>query len=166
MDKQQLRQIRRARLKALIENDFNGRQKELALRVGVKPSHISQHVTDARGIGEEFARRLEKSCKKPDGWMDGREPEKHPLPINVELMSDLIAQAMLSVRDSMHLIDPKYIGYKVVQIYLDNVEKGIDVSQARAVIDFILRHQDDVTQTPKNQSAEQRQKQHAVLRSG
>lgn len=78
------RQIRRANLIALIGE---GIQAELGDKWEVKPSILSNIVTDQRGMGPKIARRIEEKEGLPEGWMDVLHPsdelEHVDLPMSV-----------------------------------------------------------------------------------
>jgi len=64
--------IRRQNLESLLARYRT--KAEFARAVGTAPAYVSQILSAAsRGeIGDDFARRCEKACGKPEGWMDER----------------------------------------------------------------------------------------------
>lgn len=60
-------EVRRERLRQLV-NEY-GTQTALADKVGVEQNYISRALAGAKGIGEDFAARLEAATGKPAGWM-------------------------------------------------------------------------------------------------
>lgn len=66
-------EIRRKNLLALIA-ESGDKRVILAEKINTNPAYISQVLTPndekRRSIGDEIARRLEESYKKPHGWMD------------------------------------------------------------------------------------------------
>lgn len=45
-------------------------QRAMAEFLGIEPNYLNQLLTGHRGIGEDRARKFEKSLNKPDHWMD------------------------------------------------------------------------------------------------
>lgn len=71
-----IEEIRRSNLLLLIE-EAGGIAAEVARRAKTAPAHISQIVTrferpngNVAIIGSKLARKFEKGCGKPEGWMD------------------------------------------------------------------------------------------------
>lgn len=62
--------IRRERLKELIEKRFNGRQTDLGIAAGISLSQIGQWLGSSRRIGEKSARKIERALRLPHLWMD------------------------------------------------------------------------------------------------
>jgi SOS-response transcriptional repressor LexA len=67
-----IRDIRRANLRWLIDNQYDGVESKLARETGIHPSQISRIVgPGAKGVlGDTLARRIEERTGKPEGWMD------------------------------------------------------------------------------------------------
>ena len=63
---------------ALIEEA--GSASELARMINSDPNYISQIVSTKgeRNVGHSLARRLEKACSKPHGWMDQPHGQSQP----------------------------------------------------------------------------------------
>lgn len=68
-----MKSIRVIRLKALIQDDFKGSQKDLSLRSKVSLSQLGQYLGGYRNLGEKTARKIEEACGKPAGWLDGND---------------------------------------------------------------------------------------------
>jgi transcriptional regulator with XRE-family HTH domain len=66
-DEMDVKAIRRLRLQQLIA-EF-GSQTALAEHIGVEQNYISRALRGGKGIGEDFAERLEKGTGKEPGWM-------------------------------------------------------------------------------------------------
>jgi hypothetical protein len=67
-----VKEIRKINLSELIRQ--SGQSKtNFAARIDTAPSYISQILSSRskRGIGDEFARKIELCFQKPKGWMDG-----------------------------------------------------------------------------------------------
>ncbi len=65
--------IRRANLRAIIDDEFEGSLAEFARYMGVESSYISRYYStksQQRNIGNQTARKIERLLKKPFGWMD------------------------------------------------------------------------------------------------
>ncbi len=65
-------EIRRARLKELLDSLGRGGKARLAEMAATSPAYISQ-ITSERtkaNVGSDLARRIEKAFGKPHGWMD------------------------------------------------------------------------------------------------
>lgn len=69
----EIREIRRKNLELLVAK--SGGQAKLAETLGMKPSILSNIITDARGMGRAIARRIEKKLGLDVGWMDARQTE-------------------------------------------------------------------------------------------
>ena len=65
-----LKDIRRENLLLIIRDVFNGRQVELARRMGRKEAQITQWKSEFRGLHESSCRLIERAAGKPVGWMD------------------------------------------------------------------------------------------------
>lgn len=66
-----IREIRRDRLLELLRDEpGRGKQRSLAKRIGKAPAQVSQWVNRTRTITEETARDIERTLKRPTGWMD------------------------------------------------------------------------------------------------
>jgi len=67
-----IRDTRRANLRWLIDHQYGGVGRRLALALGIHPSQISRVVAPGAkdGIGDRLARRIEHCTGKPEGWMD------------------------------------------------------------------------------------------------
>lgn len=63
-----IQHIRRKRLERLI-NEY-GTQEKLGEVIGISTGYVNHMFTAYRPITEKSARRIEKACNKPDGWMD------------------------------------------------------------------------------------------------
>lgn len=63
-------EIRKLNLLLLI--DEVGKKSDLAKIADTDPAYISQILSkkNPRNIGDDLARKLEKGCRKPRGWMD------------------------------------------------------------------------------------------------
>lgn len=64
-----IREIRLQRLQLLL-SEHKGIKKLLGAAIGKAPSQVSQWINGTRTITEETAREIERSVKKPTGWMD------------------------------------------------------------------------------------------------
>lgn len=73
MDTYEARDTRRKNLTVAVQEC--GTQAALAKRLSVEASYISQMLNGHRGIGEETARKIERSLRKPRGWLDTPQPE-------------------------------------------------------------------------------------------
>ncbi len=66
--------VRRRRARLLIDQEFKGIDAGLAERIDTQPSQVSRWFMEnpkhRRNIGEKMARRIEKECGLPPGWMD------------------------------------------------------------------------------------------------
>ncbi|MBE0436952.1 MAG: helix-turn-helix transcriptional regulator [Methylomicrobium sp.] len=77
-------EIRKLNLLLLI--DEIGKKSDLAKIADTDPAYISQILSqkNPRNIGDDLARKLEKGCRKPRGWMDAyhdKTPTKQTLPL-------------------------------------------------------------------------------------
>ena len=56
-----------------MEQDFDGKQQAIADHIGVEQNYISGLLGQGKTkkpFGEKTARRIEKACNKPIGWLD------------------------------------------------------------------------------------------------
>jgi hypothetical protein len=65
-----LNDLRRQNLLLIIADVFNGRQVDLAKRIGRGQAQITQWKSPENGIHERSARMIERAAGKPAGWMD------------------------------------------------------------------------------------------------
>jgi phage repressor protein C with HTH and peptisase S24 domain len=69
-----IKDIRRARVRQIIDRDFGGKDADFAARVDKQPSYISRLFTDKaehlRNIGEKMARDFEMKCGLAPGSLD------------------------------------------------------------------------------------------------
>lgn len=67
-------EIRRARLKQLIQEDFEGVAAQFARRVQRQPDYINRLLSSNKDhrkrLGEDLAREFESAIGKPRGWLD------------------------------------------------------------------------------------------------
>lgn len=70
----EIKDIRRARVRQIIDRDFGGKDADFAARVDKQPSYISRLFTDKaehlRNIGEKMARDFEMKCGLEPGSLD------------------------------------------------------------------------------------------------
>lgn len=72
-----IHQIRRLNLELLIQ-ERGLPKKDFAEEVDANPAYISQILSknSKRNVGDMFARKIERLCKKDTGWMDMIHPDK------------------------------------------------------------------------------------------
>jgi len=77
--------IRRQNLQMLIDESEERTAVALAAKCGTDSSYLSQILTcfpmksgNPRVLGTRLARKLEKGCGKPEGWMDQRHDDIDP----------------------------------------------------------------------------------------
>ncbi|MGU9827756.1 S24 family peptidase [Pseudomonas sp. LF242] len=70
----EIKDIRRARVRQIIDRDFGGKDADFAAKVEKQPSYISRLFTDKpehlRNIGERMARDFEQKCGLEPGHLD------------------------------------------------------------------------------------------------
>lgn len=65
-------EIRRTRLRKLIDEHFGGVVLRLAERLQKKPPQVHRWLAEnGQGIHETSAREIERLCHMPNGWLDG-----------------------------------------------------------------------------------------------
>jgi hypothetical protein len=69
-----MKNIRASQLNKLIA-EFGGEQVPIRDRTGISLAQLGQYLSGYRNMGEKTARKIERGCGKPHGWMDG-ESEK------------------------------------------------------------------------------------------
>ena len=62
-------EIRKANLARLVESQYRGRPSELASRINVTVSYVSQ-LSSSKKIGSATARKIETASGLERGWMD------------------------------------------------------------------------------------------------
>lgn len=67
-----MNEIRRTRLRKLIDEHFGGVVLRLAERLQKKPPQVHRWLAEnGQGIHETSAREIERLCHMPTGWLDG-----------------------------------------------------------------------------------------------
>lgn len=73
-DSNQIRNVRRLRLRELVLTRFGGKQSAFAEAIERSPSYVARLFSDnpahSRNIGESLARQIEGMCHLPNGWLD------------------------------------------------------------------------------------------------
>lgn len=98
-------EIRKQNLLILIKEV--GKKSDLAKLADTDPAYISQVLSEKtkRNIGDDFARKLEKGCKKPRGWMDVYHSiEENKLPKDINL-SALMSSASPRTHTTLEAIE-------------------------------------------------------------
>jgi SOS-response transcriptional repressor LexA len=76
--------IRRANLRAVIEERYGGIDRTFALAHGAEPNYVSRLFTEnprwRKNIGDELARRWEKELELPEHWFDHVHQVREDLP--------------------------------------------------------------------------------------
>ncbi len=71
-----LAEIRRQRLREIIDTRFNGVAAHFAAAIGREPSYVSRALTDnakhRKNIGEDLAREIERALRLPAGYLDNQ----------------------------------------------------------------------------------------------
>lgn len=68
-----IQDIRRRRLRQLMDREFDGKQQLIADHIGVEQNYISGLLGQGKTrkpFGEKTARNIEKQCGKQPGWLD------------------------------------------------------------------------------------------------
>ncbi len=84
--------VRDTRRQNLIELLSETSQREFADRAGLAPGHVSQMVNGSRQMGESVARRIEKQCTLPSGWMDVPHSENATIEQVIQLLAPIAAE--------------------------------------------------------------------------
>ena len=98
------------RLQALV--DEYGSQEKLGEQLGVTPGYISQLVIGHRPITEKTARKYERLCNKPQGWLDNK-----PIDAGDELTA--LLQVLLEATP-----EKRQMAIRVMRTLLDDKEDG------------------------------------------
>lgn len=73
-----IQETRRRRLRQLLDSEFDGKQQLIADHIGVEQNYISGLLGQGKTkkpFGEKTARKIERLCGKPAGWLD-RDPNE------------------------------------------------------------------------------------------
>lgn len=68
--------IRRARLRKLIDDRYKGKQVLLANAIEVQPDYISRVLKGTKNLGEDLANRIETKLHLARGWLSSDNAEK------------------------------------------------------------------------------------------
>lgn len=71
-----MNEVRRNRLKELIDEKFDGNQAKFSRAVGKKPTQIWQILNSKKNLGETLAREFETTLGYPLGMLDRSEPHE------------------------------------------------------------------------------------------
>jgi transcriptional regulator with XRE-family HTH domain len=71
--------IRRNRLLLLIKQDYDGKQTNIAEHTGLEQNYFSKLLRGG-SFGEKTARKIEKLCGKPEGWLEIDTRKEEPPP--------------------------------------------------------------------------------------
>lgn len=63
--------IRRQKIRELIDEKFGGNQSAFARQIGRQADYVSRILSGRRGVGEELARDIERKLNLPALWLDG-----------------------------------------------------------------------------------------------
>lgn len=66
-------EIRRGRLRKLIDERFDGVTLRLATALEMKPPQLHRWLSGGQGIREDSARKIEERLQLGQGWLDGIE---------------------------------------------------------------------------------------------
>lgn len=63
-------EIRRLRLRQLIDERYDGKVARLAAFLDMKPPQLHRWLSGGQGVHEDSARAIERDCGLPPGWLD------------------------------------------------------------------------------------------------
>lgn len=72
-------EIRRVKLRQLIDERYDGKVARLAAFLDMKPPQLHRWLSGGQGVHENSARAIERDCGLPPGWLD-LPPDAPPLP--------------------------------------------------------------------------------------
>jgi|GEM_PF-3692820 len=101
-------QIRRARLKQLINDQFEGVVLRFAEAMEMKPPQVHRWLTQAKSgqnIREDSARNIESRCGLPRGWMDLSAGETHSQPSEGAAEARAVADAVAEYRTTTKTVN-------------------------------------------------------------
>jgi phage repressor protein C with HTH and peptisase S24 domain len=100
-DTNQLKNVRRLRLRELVTTRFGGKQSAFADAIERSPSYVARIFSDnpahSRNIGESLARQIEEKCHLPKGWLD--DPKGLGLALASASKSETIADEAIEAID-------------------------------------------------------------------
>ena len=102
------KELRRHRLRVLIDQEFGGSQTALAGRIGRQPDYISRILGGKKNLGDDLAREIESATGKPRYWLEATDDDAPPAlpgasPLKTEPVPDFAAPA--TVYDCLDQID-------------------------------------------------------------
>lgn len=80
---EQLAQLRRERIRLLIDTRFDGKPAGLARKSGKLPAQIGHWLSGFRNPNGDTCRQVEEAVGLPRGWLDGIAPEESPVAQNM-----------------------------------------------------------------------------------
>ena len=95
MDKSE---IRRVRLRQLIDDRYDGKVARLAAFLDMKPPQLHRWLSGGQGVHENSARGIERACGLPPGWLDippDAPPPALPEPSNVSAAPERLRRVPL-----------------------------------------------------------------------
>lgn len=96
----EIKEIRRLRLRQLIDEKFNGKATRLAEALDMKPPQIHRWLNGGQGMVEESAKKICDKLSLPPGYLD-REGDAPGLPAEVSGLFDTVKSLTESGRMSL-----------------------------------------------------------------
>lgn len=102
-----IKAVRRARLRRLIQDRFSGVNAKLAEKIERQPDYVSRLLTDKprhrRDLGEKLARDIERKVGLPLGWLDVDESDdpRAQQPLAIYTVAESVQQRLLELFDML-----------------------------------------------------------------
>lgn len=102
--------VRKQRLKQWIDEEFEGRVASFCRYYALpesNASYLSQLLSGHRSFGERAARKLEKACRRPAGWLDVSPvaaEEVPPIRFDKHMIAKLSVEERTLIEDFISLI--------------------------------------------------------------
>lgn len=90
-------EIRRIKLRQLIDERYDGKVARLAAFLDMKPPQLHRWLSGGQGVHENSARAIERDCGLPPGWLDlppDAPPFALPEPSNVSAAGPALSPAL------------------------------------------------------------------------
>jgi DnaJ-domain-containing protein 1 len=134
-------EIRRVKLRQLIDERYDGKVARLAAFLDMKPPQLHRWLSGGQGVHENSARAIERDCGLPPGWLDlppDAPPSALPEPSNVSATPEPTVADLLERLRAEIATQPEAVKRAIAELMAEYVTTP-DEATGRAVADAILR---------------------------